>query len=203
MRLLQLRRWISALRKASAEWGISNLLLIGPVVFHDWIDGQGPPIVSAQRRVRVCQRSRSNSSSDTRSCRRISRTAADQFSRPPCCGIVTERPSLYVQRSWLQSGSASRNRAPAPALKLARRRARHARFRSCLLEALARGPDAPGRLIKYVLEFSQGRLARVHQRVATSENWDFGYPRAIVLAVKDDLVVVKAHGAMIRRGNEC
>ena len=52
---------------------------------------------------------------------------------------------------------------------------------------------------KYVLEFSQGRLARVHQRVAASESWDFGYPRAVVLAVKDDLVIVKAHGAIIRR----
>ena len=30
--------------------------------------------------------------------------------------------------------------------------------------------------IKYVLEFRQGRLARVHQRVATSESRDFGYP---------------------------
>ena len=52
---------------------------------------------------------------------------------------------------------------------------------------------------KYVLEFSQGRLARVHQRVAASESRDFGYPRAVVLAVKDDLVIVKAHGAIIRR----
>src|SRR5687767_8739310 len=52
---------------------------------------------------------------------------------------------------------------------------------------------------KYVLEFGQGRLARVHQRVAASESRDVSYPRAVVLAVKDDLVIVKAHGAIIRR----
>src|ERR1700682_1799106 len=52
---------------------------------------------------------------------------------------------------------------------------------------------------KYVLEFSHGRLARVHQRVTASESGDLGYPRAIVLAVKDDLVIVKVHGAIIRR----
>jgi hypothetical protein len=52
---------------------------------------------------------------------------------------------------------------------------------------------------KGVLELSQARLARVHQRVAASEPRDFGHPRAVVLAVKDDLVIVKAHGAIIRR----
>src|SRR5687767_8478410 len=56
-----------------------------------------------------------------------------------------------------------------------------------------------GDQIKYVLEFSQGRLARIHQRVAASERRDFGYPRAIFLAVEDDLVIVKAHDAIIRR----
>ena len=52
---------------------------------------------------------------------------------------------------------------------------------------------------KYVLEFSQSRLARVHQRVTASESGDLGYPRAVVLAVQNDLVIVKAHGAIIRR----
>lgn len=48
-----------------------------------------------------CQRSRSNSSSDTRSCRRILKNSGGPISRPPCSGIVTDRPSLCVQRSWL------------------------------------------------------------------------------------------------------
>ena len=48
-----------------------------------------------------CQRSRSNSSSDTRSCRRILKNSGGPISRPPCSGMVTDRPSLCVQRSWL------------------------------------------------------------------------------------------------------
>ena len=52
---------------------------------------------------------------------------------------------------------------------------------------------------KHLLKLGQRRLTRVHQRVAPSESRDFGDPRAIVLAVKDDLVIVKAHGAIIWR----
>jgi hypothetical protein len=48
-----------------------------------------------------CQRSRSNSSSDTLSCRRILKNSGGPISRPPCSGMVTDRPSLCVQRSWL------------------------------------------------------------------------------------------------------
>jgi hypothetical protein len=56
---------------------------------------------------------------------------------------------------------------------------------------------------KYVLEFSQGRLARVHQRVAASESRDFGYPRTVVLAVEDDLVIVKTHDQLYGARQEC
>jgi hypothetical protein len=52
---------------------------------------------------------------------------------------------------------------------------------------------------KYVLEFSQSRLARVHERVTASESGDLGDPRAVVLAVQNDLVIVKALGAIVRR----
>jgi serine/threonine protein kinase len=47
------------------------------------------------------QRSRSNSSSDTLSCRRILKNSGGPISSPPCSGMVTARPSLCVQRSWL------------------------------------------------------------------------------------------------------
>lgn len=60
-----------------------------------------------------CQRSRSNSSSETLSCRRILKNSGGPISRPPCSGMVTDRPSLCTQRSGCQSGGASRNRAPA------------------------------------------------------------------------------------------
>ena len=56
---------------------------------------------------------------------------------------------------------------------------------------------------KHLLKLGQRRLTRVHQRVAPSESRDFGDTRAIVLAVKDDLLIVKAHGAIIwRAGGE-
>ncbi len=95
------------------------------------------------------QRSRSNSSCDTSSCRRIVKNSGGPISRPPCRGMVTDRPSPCVQRSWLPSGAASRNRAfSRRPLKLARCRARHARFQSCPSEGRARGPDAPWRSMR-------------------------------------------------------
>lgn len=50
-----------------------------------------------------------------------------------------------------------------------------------------------GNKSEHLLEFCEGRLARIHQRVAAAKGRDVGHPRAIVLAVKNDLVVVKAH----------
>ena len=54
---------------------------------------------------------------------------------------IAVRPA-FVAASLAASHETERQRR---ALKLARRRARHARFRSCPSEGLARGPDAPGR----------------------------------------------------------
>jgi hypothetical protein len=69
------------------------------------------------------QRSRSNSSCDTPSCRRILKNSGGPISRLPCRGMVTDRPSLCVQRSWLPVlttlHEAERHRRP---LKLARSR---------------------------------------------------------------------------------
>ena len=47
------------------------------------------------------QRSRSNSSCDTPSCRRILKNSGGPISRPPWSGMVKDRPSSCVQRSWL------------------------------------------------------------------------------------------------------
>ena len=51
---------------------------------------------------------------------------------------------------------------------------------------------------EHLRELGQGRLARVHQRVAAAEGRDLGHPGSIVLPVEYDLVVVKAHGSIIR-----
>ena len=51
-----------------------------------------------------------------------------------------------------------------------------------------------------LFEFSQGRLAGVHERVAASESRDLGYPGSVGLLVQHDLVVVEGHHAIIRLG---
>ena len=47
-----------------------------------------------------CDRSRSNSCSDTLRCRTIVKNSGGPNPRPPCSDIVTDRASLCVQRSW-------------------------------------------------------------------------------------------------------
>jgi len=42
-----------------------------------------------------------NSSTDTFGCRRILKNSGGPISRPPCSGIMTDRPSPCVHRSWL------------------------------------------------------------------------------------------------------
>ncbi|MNC89503.1 hypothetical protein D3C83_54480 [compost metagenome] len=49
-----------------------------------------------------------------------------------------------------------------------------------------------------LFEFSQGRLAGVHERVAAAKSRDLGHPRTVVLAVQHHLVIVKGHRAIIR-----
>ena len=49
-----------------------------------------------------------------------------------------------------------------------------------------------------VSELGEGPLPRVHQRVAASDGGDLRHPCPIVLPVKYDLLVVKAHGAIMR-----
>jgi hypothetical protein len=81
-------------------------------------------------------------------------------------------------------------------LELARCGARHARFRSC--------PSRCSALLmltrdqcEHLLELGQSRFARVHERIAAADSRDLSHP-SIVLPVQDDLVVVEAHGAIIR-----
>jgi hypothetical protein len=50
-----------------------------------------------------------------------------------------------------------------------------------------------------LFEFGECRLTSVHQRVATPEGWDFGDPRTIILSIQNDLIVIEAHGSIIRR----
>ena len=47
---------------------------------------------------------------------------------------------------------------------------------------------------EHLFELGEGGLPSVHQRVAASESRDLGHPRAIVLSVEYDLVVIEAHG---------
>jgi hypothetical protein len=75
------------------------------------------------------QRNRSNSSCDKLSCRRTLKSSGGPISRPLCSGMVTDRPSACVQRSWL------------PVWRRLTKR-RHARFQSYPLGVPGRGPDA-------------------------------------------------------------
>jgi len=70
----------------------------------------------------------------------------------------SDGPSIAVRPAFVTASLSAPHETERQrhALKLARRRARHARFRSCPSEALARGPDAPGRLNQIRAEVQPG-----------------------------------------------
>ena len=114
-------------------------------MFHDWIDGQGPPIVYAKgafglssQPIEFLQR-HTELSKDLEEQRRADFPSTMQWD--------SNGPSIAVRPAFVAASLAApyETKRQRRALKLARRRARHARFRSCPSAELARGPDAPGR----------------------------------------------------------
>ena len=137
------------------------------------------PAVTRRLRGPCGQRSRSNSSGETASCRRILKNSGDRSWLP------------VWRRLTKPSAAATRWNSRAVALGM------HD-FGSVLRQLHPAVPMLLRDQCEDLFEFGQGRFSGVHERVAASKSRDLGHPRSIVLPVQHDFVVVKSHGVIVR-----